>query len=510
MPGLETNALLETATEATKSPPCVFVLYGATGDLAARKIAPALYNLFHAGLLDERFAVLGVARRPRSDEQFRDEMAQAIAAHSRSGLDRAVWDGFARRWFYHNTPADSPQDYVSLRNRLEELDKSHGTAGSRLHYLAMTPDTFATVAEQLGRHGLAKPPRENAFVRLVVEKPFGNDLASAGRLNDLLPGIFDESQIYRIDHYLGKETVQNLLVFRFATAIIEPILNRQYVSQVQITTAETGGMEGRRGAYYEQVGALRDMVQNHMLQVLAMIAMDAPARMTGEAVRDEKAKLLRAIQPLSPQEAAAQTVRGQYGAGKDMPAYCQEQGVAPDSTVETYAAVKLCIDNWRWAGVPFYLRTGKRLAAKASYIVVEFKREPISLFEHPPCNLRGPNRLIFRIAPDEGASLILDSKLPGPRLLLRPVKMDFQYQTSFHSASPEAYENLLLDAMMGEPALFIRRDEVEAGWKFIDSIEAAWRATRLPELIEYPPQTWGPPRADILFDDPYARWYELG
>ena len=492
------------------APPCVFVLFGATGDLAGRKIAPALYNLYCDGLLSPNTAVLGVARRQRSDEVFRQEMLAALIQHSRrQPADQQVWTEFAQRWHYHVARVEEPQEYRALKGRLDEMDHSYGTAGGRLFYTATTPTTFGQIARNLGNVGLSRPAKDGGFLRLIVEKPFGRDLASAMDLNRALLGHFDESQIYRIDHYLGKETVQNMLVLRFANAVFEPLFGRQYVDHVQITTAETVGMEGRRGAYYETAGALRDMIQNHLLQLLALTAMDAPGRMESQDIRNEKVKVLRAIKPLTGELVARHTVRGQYGPGQGIPAYRQENGVEADSQVETYAAVKLYVDNWRWAGVPFYLRTGKRLARKASQVLVVFKREPVSMFMADACDFRGANRLAIRIYPDEGIDLVIDAKVPGVGMMLRPVKMDFQYQCTFMSASPEAYEHLLLDAMQGDQTLFIRSDEVEASWRFIDGIRSAWQASGQPRLIEYAPGSWGPGQANELFEDPYMGWQSV-
>ena len=506
MPLVELSRLDDVVAQGTPAPPCIVAVFGATGDLNARKIAPALYNLAADGLLHPNTVVLGVARRARSDEQFRNEMREAVEKFSRSGVNAELWNSFAQRWYYHVTHAGEQAEYRTLRRRMDELDRRHNTGGSRLFYLAMTPDTFGPIAANLREVGLSEGASGGSFVRVVVEKPFGRDLLTAHALNEELLRGFHEKQIFRIDHYLGKETVQNLLVFRFANSIFEPLLNRHYVERVEISTAESAGMEGRRGPYYDQTGALRDMMQNHMLQLLSLIAMDVPTKMGGEPIRDEKLKVLRSLQPMAPHEVAEATVRGQYGPGPDMPGYRQEEGVAPDSQTETFAALRLCIDNWRWAGVPFFLRTGKRLAQKASYITIVFRQEPVRLFYSMDCDLRGTNRLNIRITPNEGITLVCDAKVPGPRMLLRPVKLDFGYQTAFESASPEAYEHLLLDAIAGEPTLFIRNDEVEASWRFVDSIRSAWDAAGAPPLAEYSPLSWGPNQARSLLLDPYKDW----
>jgi len=505
MNGAEDSLMAQSPfDEPGRAPACAIVLFGATGDLAARKIAPAIYNLAREKLLGEETFVLATGRRDWDDQELRCWMRQAIDKHSRSGLDSALWERLARRWFYHRVPLDHQEAYTSLAERLAQLE---ATGGNRLIYLAVRPEHFPLVVDHLAAAGLNSPSADDRFTNLVVEKPFGHDLPSARALNTLLLERFEESQIFRIDHYLGKETVQNILVFRFANAIFDELLNRDYVDHVQITTAETVGMEGRRGPYYEKTGALRDMIQNHMLQLLALTAMDVPSCLGCEAIRGEKAKVLQSIPPLSPAEVAECTVRGQYSAGEGTLAYRQEQGVASDSQVETYAAVRLFVENWRWSGVPFYLRTGKRLAAKASQILVVFKREPIDLFSRLGCDMRGPNTLRIRINPDEGISIGFDAKVPGQRMLIRPVKMDFSYETAFESASPEAYEHLLLDAICGQATLFIRKDEAEEAWRIVDSIRNSWDVNGLPKLIQYTPGTWGPEEADRLFPDPYKRWH---
>ena len=497
-----------TADEAPP-PRCIFLLFGATGDLAARKIAPALYNLYASGHIGDNFAVIGIARRERSDEQFRDEMFKAIGEFGRVKPDPEVWKRFSQRWHYRVAEAHTVEAHKELAEYLRGIDRKYDCGGSCLFYLAYPPDIFGQTVANLAKAGLGKPLREGGFMRLVVEKPFGSDLESARALNAVLLDNYEESQVYRIDHYLGKETAQNLMVFRFANAIWDHLFDRKYVDRVEITTAEKVGMEGRRGPYYESVGAVRDMIQNHMLQLMALVAMDAPGCIRCDDIREQKARLLASVSVLTPQEVARWTVRGQYAAADDQPAYRQESGVAADSTVETYAAIRLFVENKRWSGVPFYLRTGKELAAKTSQIVVVFKREEGRMLEDMSCELRGANRLCIRINPDEGIYVTFDAKLPGVRMMLRPVRMDFRYGSSFESASPEAYEQLLLDAARGDPTLFIRNDEVEASWRVIDSIRNAWQQTGQPPLEMYKPGSWGPQDAERIFNDPYKHWQAM-
>ncbi|MBS3733326.1 MAG: glucose-6-phosphate dehydrogenase [Phycisphaerae bacterium] len=502
-----TPGLDAAVAEPPKSPPCVIVLFGITGDLAARKIVPALYNLARQGLLDERTAVLGVGRREITSEQLRQRLGEALRAGSgKRPVDEKVWSDLSERIEYVIAHADRADQYDELAERVAELDADIGAGGNRLHYVATSPEAFDAVVENIGQAGMHRPGAEGAFARLVVEKPFGSDLSSAQALNATIAERFDERDVFRIDHYLGKETVQNILVLRFANAVFDPLLNNRFVERVEITTAEGEGMEGRRGRYYDRTGALRDMVQNHMLQLLALVTMERPECIGCEPVRDRKVELLRAVRPPTGQDVAARTVRGQYEAGDGACDYREEEGVAPDSQTETYAAVRLGIDNDRWRGVGFYLRTGKRLARKAAHIVVVFRREASGPFTDEACDLRSPNRLVIRLYPDEGISLVFDAKVPGMRPLLRPVRMDFPYEAAFDGGSPEAYEHLLLDALRGEPLSFIRSDEVEAAWRIIDPIKIQWNKTGLPTLNRYASGSWGPAESDGLLGDAYTHW----
>jgi len=490
--------------------PCCFVLFGATGDLCARKLLPALYQLVKQGLTPQEFYVLGVARREKSDEQWREEMRHAVAEHSRDGqLDDEVWSHFSQRLGYHVGNFDDDAAYARLATRLDAIDEQYGTANNRLFYLAVTPEYFTIIPTALARQNLLDEPGE-AWVRVVVEKPFGTDLESARALSSHLRALLHERQIYRIDHYLGKETVQNILTLRFGNAIFEPLWNRRYIESVQITVAETVGMEGRRGPFYEEAGAIRDMVQNHMMQLLSLVAMEPPAAWGAEAIRAEKAKVLQALQPWTPEQVAKHVVRAQYSAGfhAGEPAlgYLDEEGVAPDSVTETYVAMRLGLQTWRWSGVPFYLRTGKRLPKRVTEIAVEFRQPPLALFQQPEDQTA--NTLVLRIQPDEGLSLSFLSKVPGMRMLRRQVKMDFNYGSSFGTVSPEAYERLVLDAMMGDSTLFTREDEVEHAWRFVSSILDGWQASEATQLPQYEAGTWGPEEADELLLDS-GEWRRL-
>jgi glucose-6-phosphate 1-dehydrogenase len=489
--------------------PCVVVIFGATGDLARRKLLPALYALALEHRLPVGLTVLGVARRPMSDDEFRRQMREAVAEHGRTGPPDAVeWEPFAEGLFYQDLDYHDQGAYGALAERLVRLDAERGTRGNYLFYLATPPSVFPVAVTQLGAAGLARSG--TGWRRVVIEKPIGHDLASARALNTVIAESFDESQVYRIDHYLGKETVQNLLVFRFANGIFEPLWNRAHVDNVQITVAESLGVEGR-GAYYEEAGVLRDMVQNHLLQLLCLVAMEPPATFAADHVRDEKTKVLRALRPIRPDDVERVAVRAQYerGAilGQPVPGYREEAGVAPASTTETYAAVRLGVDNWRWSGVPFYLRSGKRMTRRLSEIALQFRRPPQLLFG-PHVEELQPNSLVVRIQPDEGIALRFSAKLPVQEFQLRPVTMDFRYGTSFGIAAPEAYERLLLDAMRGDPTLFARADWVDAAWQVLAPIQAAWAAGP-PKLPTYEAGSAGPREADELLEREGRRWRRL-
>ncbi len=486
------------------------VIFGASGDLTFRKLIPALYNIAADGDLPSGLTVVGFARRSKSDEELRRELEQAARKYSRQGVEDELWNQFAASIFYHQSEFGDPAGFAALAKRLDKLDAERGTQGNRLFYLAVAPDQFEVILRQLKKAGLNQA-RPGAWARVVVEKPFGTDLATANALNQAVSEAFPERETYRIDHYLGKETAQNIMVLRFANAIFEPLWNSHHIDHVQITASEPLGVEGR-GPYYEGAGALRDMVQNHLLQLLCLVAMEPPTDLTADSVRDEKVKVIRSLRPITGPECATHVVRGQYAAGaidgRSVREYREEDRVSPASMTETYVALKVQVDNWRWADVPFYVRVGKRLPKAGTEIAIVFKSAPSVLFNQ--AEELGHNVLVIRIQPDEGVSLRMQCKMPGTAVRIEPVKMDFHYGTSFGKASPEAYERLLLDAMSGDATLFARRDEVEGAWRFVDPIEQAWhRAENPPEIYQYPAGSWGPVAADELLARDGRAWRRL-
>jgi glucose-6-phosphate 1-dehydrogenase len=504
-PVLQRNPLREGLVLPRTPDPCAMVIFGATGDLTARKLMPALYNLALNHYLPQGFTVVGAANSPLSDLDFRAHMRDAVGKYSRTQpIDPEVWRSFAEGLHYVTMSFDDPDGYARLTSVLQEIDRRRGTGGNRVFYLATLPDLFPMVVHGIGSAGLARAGE--GWTRVIIEKPFGHDLTSAQELNATVHEVFKESQVYRIDHYLGKETVQNVMVFRFANGIFEPIWNRRYVDHMQITVAEDIGIE-RRGAYYEKAGALRDIFQNHLLQLLSITAMEAPANFDAETVRDEKVKVLKSIRPVDVKQ---DVVRGQYGpgwvAGQEVKGYRQEERVSPTSNTETYVALRLYIDNWRWADTPFYLRTGKRLPTRASEIAITFKNAPHQPFAKTVVQELSPNILVMRIQPHEGASLKIAAKIPGPTMRLRTVNMDFFYGSSFLVESPDAYERLVLDCMLGDPTLFAREDEVERAWSLTDEIERGWAAEPPPDFPNYAAGTWGPEAADGLMERDGRRW----
>jgi glucose-6-phosphate 1-dehydrogenase len=486
-------------------------IFGASGDLTKRKLIPALYNLARENFLSKEFAVVGFARREMTNETFREKITQDMQEFATGQIDPDLWHWFVRRLYYVVGDLREVSAYQRLRDLLAQIDKDHGTRGNYLYYLATAPEFFAPVVQQLGAAGLLRPD-DGQWRRVVIEKPFGHDLDSARTLNQELRAVLSERQIYRIDHYLGKETVQNILVFRFANGIFEPIWNRRYIDHVQITAAESVGVEDR-GGYYDSAGALRDMVPNHLMQLLTLTAMEPPTSFEADAVRDEQTKILRAIQPLTPEEVISRTVRGQYGSGiikgDRVPAYRAEPRVAPNSATETFVAMKLSIDNWRWADVPFYLRTGKALPKRVTEITIQFKRAPFILFRKTAVNRLTPNQLILHIQPDEGISLRFDAKVPGPMVRLGAVDMDFRYSDYFGSTPSTGYERLLYDCMIGDATLFQRADMVEAGWGVVDPILDVWKALPPRQFPNYAAGTWEPKEAEALLERDGRQWRRI-
>jgi glucose-6-phosphate 1-dehydrogenase len=484
------------------------VIFGGAGDLAHRKLLPALYNLFIDGLLPEHTAVVGVGRRDFTDDQYREFAHDGVQHFSRRPIDESRWGEFAKLLSFVNLDIGTPGAFSTLGSRLDILEHEKGRTADRIYYLAIPPSLIIPTVGQLARARFVGPMNGTPFARVIVEKPIGRDLASAKAINDGIARVFDERQIFRIDHYLGKETVQNILVLRFANSFLEPIVNLRHIDHVQITVAELEGV-GTRAGYYEQAGALRDMVQNHLLQLLALIGMEPPHSLEADVVRDEKLEVIRSLRPIQGEDVDRFVVRGQYAAGtvdgKEVPAYRQESGVNPSSCMETYVALQLFVDNWRWAGVPFFLRTGKRMPRRVSEIAVHLKPVPPILFNATEKKLE-PDVLMIRIQPDEGFALRIESKVPGPSVNIEPVSMNFCYKDIFGGTTPEAYERLLLDVMTGDATLFMRRDQVEASWSWITPILERWsqRSAVVPAL--YKAGSWGPQEADRLIESTGRHW----
>lgn len=501
-------------------PPCAMVIFGASGDLAKLKLIPAMYELAIEGLLSEDFVLVGYARTSISDEDFRKTCSEAIAKNARTakkkGVDQAKLKWLLDRTFYHTGQYDKSEDFDQLKAQLAEFDKKFKTQGNRLFYLSTPPNAFEPIVTNLGTRGLVDRVQsgavhhEGAFQRVILEKPFGHDLASAQELNALLVKHFHESQVFRIDHYLGKETVQNLMVLRFANSIFEPIWNYKYIDHVQITVAESVNADDRAG-YYDKSGALRDMVQNHIFQLMALVAMEPPAALDERSIRDEKVKVYKSIRRVRPGKVDDVAVRGQYGAGeakgKKTDGYLKAKGVDPNSTTETFVALKVFIDNWRWSGTPFYIRTGKVMPKKVSEIVVRFRSPPLTLFQKQCESPVFPNDLVIHVAPEEGISMHLNGKVPGGQMNIKNVAMNFDYADTFKKEAPEAYERLIMDAINGDQTLFIRGDEAEGAWEVIDLILQGWaQSDKKPE--SYDPGSWGPKSAMQLIESDGRRWFQ--
>ncbi len=489
---------LTSGLERQPIPPTTLTIFGATGDLSKRKLLPALYNLAHEGALPERFNLIGASRSDMSDDDYRKLAKGSIQEFSRRETDEKVLDALLDGVRYVSGNFDDPGLYERLDTALGESDERAGIEFNRVFYLSTSPSFFAEIVKQLGDHGLDR--RESSDVRVVIEKPIGTNLREARELNAAVLDVLDEEQVYRIDHYLGKETVQNVLAFRFANGLFEPIWNRNYIDYVQITAAEDMGI-GSRAGYYDTSGALRDLVQNHMLQLLTLLCMEPPVSFSADEVRDEKVKVLHSIHPPGPEEVSEMAVRAQYAAGvvagEAAKGYLEEEDVPPDSTTESYTALRLEVDNWRWAGVPIYLRTGKRMVRKVTEIAIALKPVPHLAFREEGAVGVQPNRIVLTVQPNEGASISLGAKIPGTRMRIRPVNMEFLYGTAFMSQSPEAYERLITDAMRGDATLFTRDDEVEAQWRIIDPILAAWGAESGP-IPQYEAGSQGPAEAERL------------
>ncbi len=503
--------LPEGMAQANKPHACVVTIFGASGDLTKRKLIPALYNLALEKRLPERLAVVGYARSEMSEDEFRKKMREAVKEFSRTGLkDEEIWRQFASTLYYVRGGYEDDEGYNRLKEAIEGFDHGSRVLPVRVFYLATPPELYGNVVKRLSAAGLAgKEPDGEPRTRVIIEKPFGTDLQTARDLNHQVHDALDEGQVYRIDHYLGKETVQNIMVFRFANAVFEPIWNRRYVDHVQITAAESVGIENR-GGYYEEAGVVRDMFQNHLLQLLCLIAMEPPVGFNADSVRDEKVKLLRAVRPIAAEEVARAAVRGQYAPakvdGKLLAGYRQEAGVAKSSNNVTYAAMKLFIDNWRWEGVPFYLRSGKRLAKRVTEVAIQFKRPPMLLFKACAVEDVSPNVLVIRIQPDEGISLTFEVKPPGPGICVAPLSLNFNYEQSFGTSPPEAYETLLEDSIEGDSTLFTRHDWVELAWSLMDPIIQVWNLSKPKGFPNYEAGSWGPAEADEFMKQDGKRW----
>ena len=505
MPKAETPA---SSIYGTTAEPCAVILFGASGDLAKRKVIPAMYDLAQHNSLGERYSIIGFARTPMTDESFRTTIGEAAKTISEVGpIDAAEWSEFSSNLYYSAGEYGDPNSYAQLAKRLEEIDKEKNLGGNRLFYLSTPPEVYPDIVEQLGRAGLARPASPNSWVRIIIEKPFGRDLATAKALNTIVLNVFEEKQVYRIDHYLGKDTVQNLLVLRFGNGIFEPLWNRNYVDHVQITAGETLGVE-RRGGFYETAGALRDMIQSHVLQLTSLMAVEPPASFDATAVRNEKLKILQSIRPYNLEMVAQSAVRGQYAPGatngKKLSGYRDEPGVNPGSRTETFVAMRVSIDNWRWAGVPFYLRTGKRLAKRTTEIMIQFRCAPHLVFRDRDIE---PNRLVLNIQPDEGISVSFGAKRPGTEMSIGNVTMNFSYREAFGGTSRSAYATLVNDCLRGDATLFDRGDSVEAAWAIVDPILDVWSAARTGTVPTYPAGTWGPKESDQLLERDGRRWY---
>lgn len=499
------------AAEAIVVEPVTLVIFGGAGDLAHRKLLPALYNLHVDGLLPAQFAVVSIGRRDYTDEVYRKDARESIAKYSRRKISEQHWATFSKGLFFINAAIESSESFATIGSRLDLIEHGRGLHGNRIFYLAIPPAMFEPTVQQLHRARFIGPPDSPQFSRLIVEKPIGHDLASAMAINDGLAAVFDEKQIFRIDHYLGKETVQNILVLRFANSILEPVFNSRFIDHVQITVAESEGV-GTRAGYYDQSGALRDMVQNHLLQLLALVAMEPPHSLNADVVRDERLEVIQSLRPVTDEDVDRCVVRAQYGAGLDehgqpVRSYRTEGGVPDASSTETYVALKVFIDNWRWAGVPFFLRTGKRMPRRCSEIAIQLKDVPPILFNARARQTLEPNVLTIRLQPNEGYALKIASKVPGPQVAIEPVSMDFTYSEAFGGGtSPEAYERLLLDVMVGDATLFMRRDQVEASWKWLAPVLDRWGALGKGPIPQYTSGSWGPVEADALIASTGSRW----